>query len=207
MNKSSLASIALAMSIAAAPFAMADSFGYKTSDLNSTANSSLTNRGKADFSIGAGLPGSTGLKSEVLNTAGPLSSDAFNSGSDANVLEVTKDSEPLLDNLLSSEDSGKGSRGTSGVLIDVGGHRLTLFPGSKEANGSRSQRDRYFYFGDNGNSRIASEVASGTMDRFGGSATLSEAPEPGSLFLLGTGLLCLALMLFWRAAKRQTTGA
>ena len=206
MNNIWFASIALAASIATAPFALADSFGYKTSDSKLTANNTPLVQSSAGGWIGARQPAATRVQSGRQVALEPFSSQAFNSELDADVQEPSKDSESLLDNLVSPEDSERGIRGSAGVLVDVGGYRLNLFFGGPEASGSKFSRSRYFYYGDNGHYRITSEVPQRKLDQLGTGATLSEAPEPGSLFLLGTGLLCLALMLFWRAAKRQTAG-
>lgn len=66
-------------------------------------------------------------------------------------------------------------------------------PSFGSAQGSTAQRD--------GSGNDASRADSSAS---GDSSPLTGTPEPGSLFLLGAGLLGLAMVLFWKSAGRPT---
>jgi len=81
---------------------------------------------------------------------------------------------------------------------------------SISSNGFAERREigaagsRHFYFADKSSSRGKVGAARGSLNQVASIVTLAETPEPESLFLLGTGLLCMALALFWKSAKRST---
>ena len=62
----------------------------------------------------------------------------------------------------------------------------------------------HFHLAGKSSSRGDAVDPKATISRAANIVTLAETPEPESLFMLGTGLLCMALVLFWRSAKRST---
>jgi PEP-CTERM motif len=196
-----IASLALAASFAMTPFALADSFGYKASDTSVTASAAFE-RGHTGIANGTGVSAGYKGNNSTRVSLGPTASDVFNTGSDANSLLLSRDGGSLLDNLLYPGDSRNGKQDRDGVLVDISGYQLSLFSGA--VGGINAQSSGHFYFADNGSYHANKEIPRGKIELVGSRATLTEAPEPGSLFLLGTGLLCMALVLFRQAAKQTT---
>jgi hypothetical protein len=91
------------------------------------------------------------------------------------------------------------------VLVDISGDELSLLSGGFSARDKAGTAGNgSFYFADKGNYHANNEITKGANELVATAITLTETPEPGSLFLLGTGLLLLALVLFWKSAKRPT---
>ena len=208
MKKIILVTLALGAALAYIPSALADSFGYKTSGSNAIGNPTL-GAGPADFASGvadAGVyapnfpSGNPAVNNRTPFTFGPAERLKVNNGSGPESLAMSGNGGFLFDSLLYPGNAGTGTL-ERGVLVDVSGYQLNLFSGgfgsgnnSNAASNGRSSEKSIGY-------RINNEASKGIGDKVGTTATLTETPEPGSLFLLGTGLLCLALALFRKAAK------
>jgi hypothetical protein len=103
------------------------------------------------------------------------------------------------DNVLYTNQTGNGILDWGGVLFSVGAYDLNIFSDSN--NGDTG----YFYFADNGKYDSNNPVIVGNVGNNGPApGDLTAAPEPGSMLLLGTGLLGLALVLSRKAAKRSS---
>jgi hypothetical protein len=200
LNKVLLASLALAASLAITPFALADTFGNKPSDSRVTANPA-SDRGHSGVANGTGLSASYMGNNGMPSTFGPTESELFNTGSDTKSLVLSRDGGFLLDNLLSPGDSENGMQDRDGVLVDISGSQLSLLSGG--VGGVHDQGSGHFYFADNGSYHANEEIPKGKIEPLESRSALTEAPEPGSLLLLGTGLFCMALILFRQAAKQS----
>jgi hypothetical protein len=107
----------------------------------------------------------------------------------------------FFDNLFLQGNNGAGSQDNTGALIDLNGQGLALLSGSHR--GGAAGKNGQFVFADRGTYRVSNELQRGRGFVRSDTTALTVTPEPGSLFLLGTGLLGLALVLFWKAARRS----
>jgi hypothetical protein len=102
------------------------------------------------------------------------------------------------DNVLYANQTGNGILDWDGLLFSInnGAYELNIF--SDSTNGDSG----YFYFADNGsydsNNPITTDPG-GSGGAPPAQGNLDSAPEPGSLLLLGTGLLGLAFVLYRKA--------
>ena len=101
----------------------------------------------------------------------------------------------LFDNLL--YPSLNPALDWGGLLLDIdgSGFYLNIFGGAfGSSDGINAPGNTYYYFADN-NDYANNPITAKTNTNEAATATLTAVPEPGSLFLLGTGLLGLALVL------------
>jgi len=197
MKKYSLAFVVLATTLAVTPpSALCDSFGYRTSGSKSGVTSGVD-------TVHGGVPSriaESGIftNTELAGVGGFNDSVALGH----NTVERPIDGAFFFDNLLQQGNKG-GRQDNPGALIDLNGQQLVLLAGSDEGV-SKAGKSGQFFFTDRGTYQVSNELQKGNGTVRGNTTALTVTPEPGSLFLLGTGLLGLALVLFWKAAKRTT---
>jgi len=191
------------------PAALGDSLAQKTSGSDNVGNLGIganqtmfghgvvMSSGYAVDGVSATLPARNGSKS---NTG--IGGRALN-GSDSH-LNPGYGGFPF-DNLQNPSDSGMGILDGGDVIVDISNDKLSLLPGkSSGRRGKNLAESGRFYIADRGTYRANTENSRGNVGLSATAMTLAQTPEPGSLFLLGTGLLCMALALFWKSAKRST---
>jgi len=196
----------LAVALMAAPAAMADSYTYTITGSNFSATLNLT--ATANDANGIYVSGTDTItsvagtfdvngKTYVINT--PIAPVLASPGSDAT--NPTDNGAFLYDNLLyPTATPANGILDWDGLLIDVpgtNGYQLNLFSGLFGGiPGNEAPGNMYFYFADNGdnhsNNEIAESISSSSAPA---TASLVAAPEPASLFLMGSGLLAMALVV------------
>jgi hypothetical protein len=181
------ASLALTWALAMPPIGLADSLGYAANTSNPAANSQEIAK---TFAVNKGwLDPFLADRNSALNA---------NPGS----LNLSGDIGMPFNDLLNSEARRVGVESKSDELADVNGTGTFLLAsnfGDRESIGAKS--NGRFYSKDKIWSRAESALPKGNVGLAGVIATLAQTSEPGSLFMLGAGLLGLALALFWRSAK------
>lgn len=200
MHRVSFAFFALVVTFAVAPSsAVCDSFGYRVS------GSKLGTVASAGVSRSV-VPGGIAGSGAFSNPSSPLSQlhdlDVPNAGS-RNALEPRINGTFFFENLFQNGNQGFGDRDKAGALVDLNGKEMVLISGNYGGE-DPGKTGEQFVFADKGAYRVSNELKKGNGAARTNTTELTVTPEPGSLFLLGTGLLGLALALFWKSARRQT---
>lgn len=213
MKKSSLALLALAAFFAVDPAARADEWAYSIDGSNFSADLTLfTTPTVAGVATVQSMQGTFQISGESAVTFGETSTEnavtAANPNPSANSLTLSSDGEFLFDNLIYTTATGNNILDWGGLLVDVGGYELNIFSGAfGGSDGTYAPGNTYFYFADNGAYHYDDPISKNDAASVAATATLSEVPEPGSLFLLGTGLFGLALALHRRDMKTPSRKA
>jgi hypothetical protein len=199
MKRFSLAAVVFATTLVVAPpSALCDSFGYRTSGSRIGLKASF-DTGREGVLSGFAESG-TFTNTELSNTGGSNNGGALGYRN----AERSVNGAFLFDRVLKGGAKG-GQQDNSGVLlVDLNDGELVLLSGNDGGGAGSGGKNGQFLFADRGRYTVSNELQRGNSTIRSNTAALTVTPEPGSLFLLGTGLLGLALVLFWKAAKRPT---
>lgn len=197
MRRSSLAIVAFAaMLVVAPPSASCDSFGFRVSGSKIGADSSFdTGHGGVPNGIAE-----SGIFASTQSSGTDVTNPDVLPGSKAVGYPIT--GAFFFDNLFQAGNREAGNQNNSGALLVLNGQGLVLLSGRNR--GEVTKKDGELVFADRGTYRVSNELQKGNGVVRKNTTALAVTPEPGSLFLLGTGLLGLALVLFWKAARRST---
>ncbi len=186
------ASLALAGILAISPIAFADSFTSTFGGLHPIAH--ITDVSKAPI-----LKGGTYVSS--IRSVRPSMNPILVAGGPTLSSEIGV---PLED-LLYPADTRIASQEKRFAVVDLSGNGPFLMAeNSGDRDGIRAAGIRGSNSAGKKSLSMGNMVPRGSIGLVGIITTLAETPEPGSLFLLGTCLLGLALALFWMSAKSST---
>jgi hypothetical protein len=171
-----VASLAMSCALAITPFAVVDSFGF----------SGIGNHSIPNFRNISSVPT---LKAVIKPST---NSDGGQAGLDKGASEAT------------SSSSGSHSQATK-TPVEAGSNEPYLMAeNSGDNDGLRSALSKRPPVLEKSGYHANNNFPKGAIGLAGIVTMLVDTPEPGSLFLLGTGLLGLALALFWKSAKNTT---
>jgi PEP-CTERM motif len=198
MYKFSLAILALAATLAVAPpSALCDSFGNSVS--GSRSGSSADSE-----AVRGSVPRIIADSGIFASSESPALGRSFTAAAgEPNLVEHPINGAFFFDNLFQKGNKDDGGRDNVGALIDLNGQEIVLISGNNGESGSGGKEGQ-FIFSDKGAYRVSTGLQKGSGTVRTNTTALTVTPEPGSLFLLGTGLLGLALVLFWKASRRPT---
>jgi len=209
MKKFAIVFPVLAAALAMTPTVKADSYTYTISGSNFSATLYLTaSPNNANGAPASGIDtitsvaGTFTVNGQTYDINNPIAPETAKYGSDDSSFTTSSDGGFLFDNLLYPGASGNGILDWGGLLVDNAGepgYELNIFSGSKGSGAPTGSDSLYFYFADNGNNHSNNRIPTAVGGDSPADATLVATPEPGSLFLLGTGLLGLAFVVFRKA--------
>jgi hypothetical protein len=208
MKQFALFTLAMGAALAFIPSALADSLGYSSTTPNPSSNVAV-DAGSVRFTNQVAESGAfamTGMIATFSNqNSSAVASESHPRAAKAavnnNAFTRTSDSGSQFDSLLNFGNAGTGILDKGGVLVDLSGQQLTLLSGGYSSD-NRAENNGHFFFADKGSFHPGNSVSGNNGTSIGRAPLLTETPEPGSLILLGTGLLCMALVLFWKSARR-----
>lgn len=208
MKKFAFVTLAMGAALAFIPSALADSLGYRSNTTNLNDNGAM-NAGSMHFTNQVAESSALAMSGMIATFSPQNSTAAVSVGSSRAAMATvsntgafvnTADNGSQFDSLLNFGNAGTGILDKGGVLVDISGYQLTLLSGGLSSD-NRSQSNGHFFFADNGSFHPGNSASGNNGSAAGRAPALTETPEPGSLVLLGTGLLCMALVLFWKSGK------